>query len=130
MKRVETEPGEQILIDCEALIRKTFFFLKSMPLSPASLKAVQCKFIAARGLYLTIKKLNKQNLAKLEALKDTAYVIYLRWNVVDRVQTEVLKLRNDLIRLNVERSQSGLLKRASDKSCEKEVFCAFCCSNL
>lgn len=111
IKRLESQGGEQNLLDGEAMIRKSFFFLRSLALSPASVSCIRAKYVAVRGLYLTIKKLNKRNMAKFQALRDTCYLLYLRWNVVDRLHADVFRIKHDLIKLNLDKSHSGGLTR-------------------
>ena len=102
---------QQLLIDCESLIRKSFFFLKSAILSTSSVTNAEYKFMVVRGLFLVVKKLNKHCQRQLMALKDATYVAYLKVNVVDKVHFDVMCLKHELIKPELDKANSGFINR-------------------
>ena len=111
LKRLETAPSEQVLVDSEALVSKSYFYLKSMSLSASSITNIEMKYMIVRGLFLIAKKLHKVSSRKFSAFKDCCYSIYLRFNVIDKIQMEIVYIRTDLVKLNLEKSQNGQIIR-------------------
>lgn len=125
MQKLNSASDEQLLTDCEGLIRKSLFMFKSATLSTTSLANAEYKFMVVRGLFLVVKRLNKRCQRQLTALKDAAYVVYLKVNVVDKVHSDIMRLKNELIKPELDKPQSGFLNRNNHFFGTKTTVCLF-----
>lgn len=118
-------PNEQIIARSEVLIKKCYFRLKSLDFSPSTNVNFGYKCIAVRGLDLLAKKLHKNCHNRLSAFKDILYTIYLKFNVVDKIQADLEKLKRSLIQLDMEKIQKGVFTRNKKFPCQKKAIYGF-----
>ncbi len=101
----------QLYKETAAFIHSCQFYLKSLPLSEASMIMLENRAIALQGLILMNKKMRRWYKRKTEDFFEANYIDYVHFNVVQGIERKIDQVLFDITKINLHNLEHGRLIR-------------------
>ena len=116
----------QVYKEVSSFIHSCHFYLKSMPLSEASLVMLENRAIAIQGLVLINKKMRRWHKKKTEDFFEANYIEYVHFNVVQEIERKIDQVLFDITKINLHNLEHGNLIRNSRGNRAAAYVCDLC----